>query len=305
MSIPKLSIIAVFYNMQREAPRTLFTLSTKYQQYMLEEDYEVLVIDNGSDVPLEASFIKTFGSNFYLLRFESCPSPARAINQAVLQAKAPLVMICVDGARMLSPGILYYTLTAFKAFKSPVVATVAYHLGPDIQNISITKGYNQLVEDQLLENLSWQENGYNLFNECVLAASSGKGWLQPLGESNCLTLTKQLFMLLQGFDETFCSPGGGYVNLDFYKRACDATSDLIILLGEGTFHQVHGGVATNSHPEKRASHFFHEEYIKIKGYPYTPPGKKHVFFGQVSAESLPFLLESVQLALPIHTLEKI
>jgi hypothetical protein len=44
MSIPKLSIIAVFYNMQRESPRTLFTLSAKYQQSMLEEDYEVLVI---------------------------------------------------------------------------------------------------------------------------------------------------------------------------------------------------------------------------------------------------------------------
>lgn len=295
MSTPFLSIIVVVYNMQREAPRTLYTLSAKYQINVGENDYEVLVVDNGSSIPLSNSFVRSFGSNFHLIRFEPCPSPAAAINKAVRMSKGDLVMICIDGARMLSPGIIDLTLRAFKAYKDPIVATPAYHLGPKIQNDSITDGYNQQIEDVLLETINWKLNGYQLFTISTFAGSSSKGWFLSLNESNCLTLSKKDFGKLYGFSESFKSPGGGYVNLDFYKRACESINPLIVLLGEGTFHQVHGGVATNSPKSSNAAQAFHNEYVQIKGEDYTPPITKPIYWGQIPVEAIRFLHLSTEL----------
>jgi hypothetical protein len=56
---------------------------------------------------------------------------------------------------MLSPGILGLTLAAFRAFNTPVVATLSMHLGPGIQRITIPKGYSREQEDSLLENINW------------------------------------------------------------------------------------------------------------------------------------------------------
>ena len=51
---------------------------------------------------------------------------------------------------------------------------------------------------------------------------------------------------LGGLDERFELPGGGLVNHDLYRRACDLPgAELVVLLGEGTFHQYHGGAATS------------------------------------------------------------
>lgn len=294
MSTPFLSIIVVVYNMQREAPRTLYTLSAKYQINVGENDYEVLVVDNGSSIPLSNSFVRSFGSNFQLIRFEPCTSPAAAINKAVRMSKGDLVMICIDGARMLSPGILHYTIKAFKAFDNPLVATMAFHLGPKIQNESIAEGYCQQVEDQILDSIPWRTNGYQLFTKSVLAGSSRGGWLLPLGESNCVTINKSTFERINGYDESFVCAGGGYVNLDFYKRAVDQTQELIILSGEGTFHQVHGGAATNAPPESNAAVVFHNEYVKLKGSNFTPTQKKHTLLGPIPREAMEIWLESLK-----------
>jgi glycosyltransferase involved in cell wall biosynthesis len=48
MSTPRLSVIVISYNMARELPRTVRTLSPALQQDIGEDDYEIIVIDNGS-----------------------------------------------------------------------------------------------------------------------------------------------------------------------------------------------------------------------------------------------------------------
>ena len=52
-AIPRLSIVLIAYNMQREAPRTMRSLSTAMQRDVKHGDYEVVVVDNGSSVPLD------------------------------------------------------------------------------------------------------------------------------------------------------------------------------------------------------------------------------------------------------------
>lgn len=103
----------------------------------------MIVVDVGSSTPLNESF----GENFRLVRAPAAPSPVTAVNRAAALARGAAIALCIDGARMLSPGILRYMLDAFKIHSNPIVATIAYHLGPKIQNESMLEGYNQTTED--------------------------------------------------------------------------------------------------------------------------------------------------------------
>ena len=243
----ELSVVVVVHDMQREAPRTLHTLSTAYQQGVAGDRYEVIVVENPSDRMLSAQAVQGFGPHFrYLVNPRSSRSPAGAINLGAREALGRRLMLMIDGARILSPGVLRQTLAAFRLYDRPVVATLAWHLGPDNQARSIHQGYCQEVEDRLLAESGWETDGYRLFQISSLAGACSDGWFFPISESNCISMSREHFEGLGGYSEEFQSPGGGLLNLDFYSRAvADSDLPLIILLGEGSFHQVHGGVATN------------------------------------------------------------
>ena len=84
---------------------------------------------------------------------------------------------------------------------------------------------------------------------------------------------------LGGLDERFALPGGGLANHDLYRRACALDSiELVVLLGEATFHQYHGGVATS---RRLSWDEMHEEYQAIRGVPYRPPPNDPIFVGRV------------------------
>lgn len=294
---PRISIILAARNMERELPRTLHTLTPAYQSGIEESDYEVIVVDCGSTVPIDHEAVRGYGMNFQLLRFDDSPSPARAINQAFQRCSAEIVMVCIDGARMLSPGILRFTLEAFRARKNPIVATLAWHLGPKMQSVSMLDGYDQTAEDFLLKTIDWQKSGYELFRVSALAGSSSQGWFMPIGESNCIAMRRECYDMLGGFDERFHTPGGGFVNLDFYKRACEENGDLVVLLGEGTFHQFHGGASTNivqGHADRKR---FEQEYRDLKGGDYISPETSPTYLGAMPPQALPFVAASTSMAM--------
>ena len=64
MPQPHLSVVVIFHNMAREAPRTLFTLSRAYQRNIADLTYEVIVIDSASTQPLSAQVVSSFGDHF-------------------------------------------------------------------------------------------------------------------------------------------------------------------------------------------------------------------------------------------------
>ena len=262
---PKLSIIIVAYNMCREIPRTLKSLSINYQKNIKEKDYEIILVENHSNNLLDSELLKNKYPNLrYFLNTKNPSSPAYALNYGLKKARGDHIAFCIDGARMFSPKILEGILKASQLYKNYIVATHAFHLGSEVQSLSILKGYNQKKEDQLLASIDWEKNGYFLFDISVFAASSSGGWFSSIAESNCIAMPRKTALYLKGYSEEFTTLGGGYVNLDFYKRAQALKNhQLIYLLGEGTFHQVHGGVATNQ-PNPPIGEY-REEYKKIRG----------------------------------------
>lgn len=303
-SQPELSVIVVVHRMRREAPRTLHSLCAAYQQGVSEDRYEVIVVENPSEQMLSPEEVRRFGPQFrYRAHDGRSRSPASAINLGVREAAGQRVMLIIDGARILTPGVLRRTLTAFRLYDSPVVATLALHLGPDNQARSIHEGYGREVEDRLLAQSGWESGGYPLFGVSSPAGSCEEGWFFPISESNCLSMSRDLFEALGGYSEEFQSPGGGFVNLDFYSRAvADPNRPLIILLGEASFHQVHGGVATNRRDDEPLRRF-HEEYQRIRGRPFAKPRTTPVYLGSEPEDARPFTGMSVSKAEELYRMQ--
>lgn len=286
MNNPLLTIVINFYNNEREAPRSLYTLSAKYQQNIKEEDYRVIAIDNGSKKPISKELVESFGSNFEYVYYEpENPSPCSAVNFGVEKAQTPYVMCIIDGAHMLSPRLLEQTFKAFKVYENPVVLTLPLHLGPHMQFYSLQEGYNQAVEDELLNSIPWKQNGYALYNISNLT-NYQRNFFSALYESNCFAVRKELYFKHDGLNEKFVSSGGGLANLDlFQKLVNDSDAETVTLIGEATFHQFHGGTTTNVMKKEQPLPMFKEEYKEIYGKYYSGPSYESSYIGQLPRES--------------------
>lgn len=277
-----LSVVVISYNIKRELPRTIFSLSPKFQKDIDPEKYEVIVVDNGSDILPDVNAFKDFGLDIRLFSVTNpTSSPSRAINIGIKNSYGEFISIFIDGARLASPGLLSSTLEALHISNKVVVGSYGRYLGMKYQRDNMLLGYNQMSEDKMLSEINWKNNGYKLFEHSVFDESSGDFWLDPIAESNSITMSRECWNELGGYSEEFISAGGGFVNLDTWKRACNLPNiKPVVLLGEATFHQFHNGVATNAHKNSPRPLQFHNEYIKIRGEKYS----KHqslFFYGRI------------------------
>lgn len=287
----KLTVILISYDMAREIPRTLEGLSRAYQDGAEELEYEVILVDNGSPAPLQESSWKHVDVPVRLIQLENdSPSPAHAINVALSESSGEVVCLMIDGAHLLTPGVFRLALTACDAFRSAIVATRYFWLGPEEQNESVLHGYTKRIEDQLLEYINWPEDGYRLYDigSPLLAGAERVTWLNKMFESNCLFMHRGIFDAIGGADEKFVLPGGGMINSDIYKRAADLEGVTPVqLVGEGSFHQLHGGTTTNVSPRERDARVekFMEEYREIRGHGKLMSDKKFHYIGHIPTES--------------------
>lgn len=268
----KLSVILISYDMAREIPRTLMGLSRTYQQGAEELEYEVILVDNGSPVPLDPASWEDVDVPVRLIQLEKAPpSPARAINIALEEAVGEILCLMIDGAHILTPGVFRMALACYASFGNPVVATRYFWMGPDCQNESIDNGYDKQVEDQLLQQINWPEDGYRLYEigTPLRAGDEKLSWLNRMFESNCLFMRRSLFQEQGGADERFDLPGGGFINLDIFSRAIDAPGVTAAqLIGEGCFHQLHGGTTTNVSARERDASLetYRQQFVAIRGH---------------------------------------
>lgn len=272
-----LSIIIVFHNNKREAQRSLYSLSKKYQRNISDLKYEVLCIDSNSTDPLEAKDFENLGPEFTFHRFQiDNPSPVGALQYGIDNAKSEHLGIIIDGAHIITPNVLNYFNQLSKLDSNYFVYTHPFHIGEYYQNDNMVKfKYNQEVEDKLIKSVDWKANGYMLF-EISNYKQSNEPFLSNVFESNCFFISKSHLSKVGGVNNKFTSRGGGFINLDVFKRVVEyPTTKTTALLGEGSFHQFHGGTSTNSERNSELQKMFREEYqtVTLKSYQgpiYTP-----------------------------------
>jgi hypothetical protein len=305
MARTQLSVVVVVHDMAREAPRTLLSLSSAYQRNIAAQDYEVIVVDNGSRAPLGPEAAAGLEGQFRFLRIEGAPSsPAHAINRGLSEAQGEVVGVLIDGARILSPRVLHFALCGARLHARAIVATLGWYLGADFQAHAVAAGYDAAQEDALLESIHWPTDGYRLFDISTPDESSWDGALigtehsGGIYESTALFASRETWRLLGGVEERFVSAGGGLLNLDTCRRALQLPdARLVLLLGEGTFHQVHGGIATNAPPARFQERYrqWVSEYCAIRGAPFETPVLSHppTFVGALHRSALTGLACSV------------
>jgi glycosyltransferase involved in cell wall biosynthesis len=289
MDRPLISMIVVLYNMQREAKRTLHSLSAAYQEDFAPEGYEVLVVENGSAAPVEEAFVRGFGPNFHYHRLENPPpSPAYALNYGIAKSKGQFVGLMVDGAHIVTPRVLAYAGKLAAAVTCPIVTVRRFFLGPGQQPETTQRGYTQEVEDELLDRIAWPKEPYRLFEIAAFMGKKQPGWFGRFFETNCLILPRFVLDAIGGCDERFDLPGGGFLNLDLFSRCAEYPgAQVFVLLGEGSFHQVHGGTTTNVPRDKSAARIeaYRQDYERIRGRSYKVPRVQMEFFGSLHPRS--------------------
>jgi cephalosporin hydroxylase len=282
-----LTMVVVFYNMKREAARTLQSLSRSYQEGIDDLSYEVIAIDNGSDPDqrLDEQFVTAFGPEFRFVDMgdDAKPSPVFALNRGIELGNGRNYGLMIDGAHVVTPGVLRYAMMGLRTYAPAMVATQQWYIGPGQQAEAMESGYDQAYEDDLFEKIAWPRAGYRLFE--IGSFVGERDWFDGVWESNCLFVPRPVLQQVGGFDETFDVAGGSYANLELYERIGN-TPDLTVcsMLGEGSFHQMHGGTTTNQADpvERRARVFgYGREYAELRGRPFKGPGKPLHYVGRL------------------------
>jgi len=137
-----------------------------------------------------------------------------------------------------------------------------------------------------------------LFRAAGSTSDGSMGWFGALFESNCFGMPKAAFERLGGFHPGFMSPGGGLVNLDFFRLAVESP-DLayVLLLGEATFHQYHGGVTSNVALQAHPWEVLHAEYVRLRGNRYIRPVRPPILLGTMPRQAIELGLSSANVGL--------
>lgn len=298
-SHPDLSIVVVAYRMRRQAMNTLYSLSTSYQRGVSANDYEVIVVENRSTETLEAVEVMALGPNFhYHLRDEPGVSPAEAINFGLAQCRGHQIGLIIDGARMVTPGIVANALAARAVDPAPLVVVPGYYL---TEEAAQTRAPAETLDDEraYLETLQWQTHGYRLFNRACFSEGNRNGYFQPIMECNALFTNAEALATIGGADPRFDLPGGGSLNLHIYRSlAINTTCRIVVLAGEGNFHQFHDGTSTTPGEEReRLVKAFNEQLDRFWNGHFTAVAREPTVLGTIGPEAMRFLQSSSELAL--------
>ena len=273
--MPSLSVIVATYKMQREAPRTISSLLPPLQQCVDGVDYEIIVVDNGSPEPLDLDDMLVASPRpVRLVRVASnhaSASPVACINTAVRDhSTGDWLIICIDGARLVSSHLIRRTTDILARHPDAFTFVASRHLGPKLQKLSIAEGYNQVVEDELLDSVAWRTNLDHLYSVSVWAGAHDRNNPLLQNESNAFGMSRKMWDSIGGYNEGFERPGGGLCNLEIFRRYVTRGGALNVLLyGETTFHQVH-----NVPLKSQSGNYFAEsiaEYAEVTGESYYRP----------------------------------
>jgi hypothetical protein len=257
------SVISYLKTLSPQGRRALFTLGAEYQRGVAADEYEVIVLLDDQADPDDADAIRRMGPNYRLIRFaQEYAPPWEAINFAVGEARAPAVICCTDGERLLSPGVVRYSLAALNSCSHPLV----YALDLDA---ALPAGGEQGP---------WQQNGYLLFGAVDAGSRTPRGFFSRVQESSCCARKKRHYLEWGGIDERFRLPCGGLAVADLFDRVeQDKRFSPILLLGEAAFRQ-------QPVKKKGMEEVCRQEYFAIRGRPFDPIYRRPSYYGWVCSD---------------------
>ena len=294
---PVVSFVLIVYSMPEQAKKTIASLLADYQIGICQLDYELIIVENFSANRLPPDYINSLPENVsYHLRENPESSPGPAINYGAGLACGDNICIMIDGARMLTPGVVKNIIRGHRITQGAVVTVPGYHLGFELQQDAVGSGYGVEEEQRLLESIDWPRNGYRLFDISCFSGSCIPGFFLPNSESNCISIPRDIWEGLGGCDTRFDMRGGGLINLDLYKRACEFPGvQHVILPGEGTFHQFHGGVTTGGEQSDIREAYIEaskEQYRQLRGQEHSNPSTTPIYLGEFPEQVQKFIYDS-------------
>lgn len=264
LSAPDISIAITCWKMERELPRTLWSLSRAFQQGAEDLTWEIIVVDNGSDRLPPAPAMDP--APRILSARHPAPSPVGAMNEALALARGQIIGAWIDGARMASANLLASVARAAKTHHAPVIAVPNRQFGSGRQASTALQGYDRATEDALLAAAGWPDPAADLF---AVSWPEEPAPTAPMLESNALFLHRKTWAALNGYDPAFVEAGGGMCNPDMLDRAVRYPgTQFIRMSGVATFHQIHGGTSTSD--ESQAIRMVKEAtraYAALRGHP--------------------------------------
>lgn len=281
-----ITLVIAAYNIPQQIQRTLISC-TPYYQNIPANELEIIIIDNGSRVPLSKTDFKHFPSVSQVIRVEGQPSPVHGLNKGIEAAKFSNVGVMIDGAHMLSPGVLSNASSVLKMFERPVIDVPQYILGTVSQNLRPSdNGFEREATD--LKDLGWPEIGYSLFDYAVMPGEQiAKNPINAI-ESNCLISSKGVFKDCGAYDERFDEAGAGLANIEIFSRLTNNPNNKFVsLAGEGTFHQDHHGTTTSVSSTERDAlvQQYYKKFEEITGNKTNSMFRGPFVFGDVSTSS--------------------
>ncbi|MEK6250807.1 MAG: CmcI family methyltransferase [Actinomycetota bacterium] len=280
----ELAVVVVVFDMRREAARTLHSLSRSYQRGVDDLDYEVIVVENGSaaEQRLGEEFVRSFGEEFRYIELgdDAAPSPVHAINRGIAASNASTLALMIDGAHLLTPGVLHFATLGLSTYAPAIVTVKHWYVGPGQQPQAVSAGYEKEFEDRLFVEIGWPTDGYRLFE--ISHSIGDRDWFDGDWESNCIFVPRALLEQVGGMDESFSKPGGGFVNLDFFERMVGSPGvTLVSILGEASFHQVHGGTTTNLPEPDELIRSYDDQYEELRGHRFQVPPQRAHYIGSL------------------------
>lgn len=300
--MPRISVIVIIYRMQRQAANTLRSLSLLQQKNVNADDYEVIAVENNSDSMLDESILSELGPNIhYYRRTENGVSPAPAINFALSKARGEIIGLIIDGARMVTPRVLEYALKAHAISRNGLTCIPSYYLGPCEHHLASAAGYTESTEAHTLTAMRWEENPYRLFDFSILSAANPQGFFQPFMECNCFFTSRRNFTAIGDADERFDQPGGGAINMYLLRKIgmLPECTHYFVMPGEGSFHQLHGGITTSDQRYRQALLASFSERLNAlwTETPFRSFNREPILIGPVSSHAQKYLLHSSQRAM--------
>ena len=278
-----ISFIVVAYNIPHQLKRTLTSLTPAFQGVPAHQ-VEIIVIDNGSSPALKKSDFSDFPRVENVIRVDNHPSPVHGLNLGIEAARFKTIALMIDGAHILSPGVVKNAAAIIQSFPRPVINVPQYTLGPASQNLrSVENAFE--VESEALKELGWPGNGYALFDYAVIPGETANKHTLDAIETNCLITTKEVLADCGGYDERFDEPGAGLANIEIFHRLThDERNQYVSFPGEGSFHQDHGGTTTALTSEQRDELVarFYETYKTVTGDDKNFSLRPTIVYGEVS-----------------------